>query len=429
MSQTICFIPFHPSHLRKNRLLLRQLAELGCRIDVVCVDEIYPSSCATRAQLESEGYNFERLDAAGFRSTRHWILHRFGSRHLRGNVRRLIREMAPALLLLCADNDLPARIFVRVAEELQIPSVLLVDGLALGRNPRYRLAPLPRLKVLLATLVHRMLRVGGLRGTSGVDRILVMNETSREEIIRHGVDHRRVAVVGSPEYDELARIERELDAIEVNRRTRDRLGLIEGRPVVLFAHQSLFLPRREEEAFIRELMNGVRACDGILIVKFHPRSGEDLEDWRAWAAREGFVPDQVVFLRDWSSSIEAVRMSAACVTVYSTVAVEALVLGTPLVLIQYLNTESVLPYAEKYGAAIAVRSPNELRDAIVRAVTDEGTRAALRQNAQTALVSELGGFDDRSLERSCGEILGLLGHPESGGPQLEAGRGKRPVGR
>jgi glycosyltransferase involved in cell wall biosynthesis len=315
---------------------------------------------------------------------------------------------------------------VRVAKELGIPSILLVDGLAVGRNPLYRLGLLPRLKVSLATSVYRMLNVGGLRGTSGVERVLVMNEASREEIIRHGVDDRRVKVVGSPEYDDLARKERDVDAPERNRRLRARLGITEGRPVVLFAHQSLFLPRREEQEFIRQLMHAVRACDGVLLVKFHPRCKENPADWRAWAEQEGFTATEVVFVRDWSPSIEVVRLSSACVTVYSTVALEALVLGTPLILIQYLNTESILPYGEKYGAAIAVRSPTEFRDAIVRAVTDAETRATLRRNAQVALVSELGGFNGRSLERSSEAVLDLLRRTDSDNSGLRSERGGYP---
>ena len=428
MRQTICFVPFHPAHLRKNRLLLRHLGEMDGQIDVICVDELYPRAYATRDQLESAGYAFSVLDGGGFHSTRHWMLHVLWRRKLARNVRRLLREIEPALLIVCADNDLPAKAIVRVAKELGVPAILIVDGLAVGRNPHYRLKLLPRLRVFIATSVLKMFDVRGLRGTSGVERVLVMNEGSRDETIRHGVEKSRVWVVGSPEYDDLARKERDVCAPDRNRRLRASLGIGEDRPVVLFAHQSLFLPRTEEQALIRQMMHAVRGCDGVLLVKFHPGCDENPRDWQLWARQEGFAGHEAVFVRDWSPSIEAVRLSAACVTVYSTVALEALVLDTPLILIQYLNSESLLPYGEKYGAAIAVGSPAELRDAIVRTVTDADTRARLRRNAQMALVSELGGFDGRSLERSSEAILDLLRRTSSDSLGLKSDRGECPSG-
>lgn len=421
MKPKIFFVPFHPSHLRKNRLLLRHLNERDCQIDAICVDELYSPAYATRKWLKAEGYAFRVLRGGGFRSTRHWIFHVFQRRELTRNIRLLFREVGATLLLICADNDLPAKTFVRVAKELGIPTILIFDGLEPGRNSRYRLTLLPRLKACIAEWVFKRLNVGGLRGTSGVDRILVMNEGSREQLVEYGVDRSRVLVVGSPEYEALATGEGNLCGPDENPQLRATLGIEENRPIVLFAHQSLFLPKSEERALIRQMLLAVRDCEGTLLVKLHPRSDEDPDEWGAWARLAGFTEHESIFIRDWSPSIDTVRQSAACVTVYSTMAVEVLILGVPLILIQYLNTESVLPFGQKYGAALSVWGPEELRDAIVRAVTDDDTRARLRKNGPMALVSELGGFDGRSLERSSEAIFELLRRTRSPGLESEAG--------
>lgn len=395
---------------------------------MVCVDKLYPEEYATRKHLEAEGYTFRLLSDSGFHSTHHWFLHLFHRSSLIRNVRKLLQEIRPDLLIACTDSDLPARTVIRVANELAIPNLLIVDGLAVGGNPNYRLKLLPRLKISIASSLIKLLNVRGRRGTSGVERILVMNEDSREEIIGHGVDARRVLVVGSPEYDEVARTEKNDCAEEKNRQLRIDLGIGASQPVILFAHQSLFLPKLQEQDMIREMMHAARACDGILLIKFHPRCGENPSQWKAWARQEGFTETEAVFLRDWSPSIDAVRMSAACITVYSTVALEALVLGTPLILINYLNTTSILPYAEKYGAAIAAASPLELREAIVRAVSDVHTRVRLQRNGMKALISELGGHDGRSLERTAQAVLELIRNSGSQHSGSMSERSQRPSG-
>ena len=58
MRHTICFVPFHASHLRKNRLLLRHLIRLDCEIKVLCIDALYPQAYATREQVKSLGAKF-----------------------------------------------------------------------------------------------------------------------------------------------------------------------------------------------------------------------------------------------------------------------------------------------------------------------------------------------------------------------------------
>ena len=101
-------------------------------------------------------------------------------------------------------------------------------------------------------------------------------------------------------------------------------------------------------------------------------------------------------------------MSHACVTAYSTVALEAMLSRKPLILIQYLDVPVLLTYGEKYGAALEAFSPEELEAHVVAAMTDEAVRTRLVESARTCLDEELHGLDGRSTDRMADEIMTLI---------------------
>jgi glycosyltransferase involved in cell wall biosynthesis len=96
------------------------------------------------------------------------------------------------------------------------------------------------------------------------------------------------------------------------------------------------------------------------------------------------------------------------VTIFSTVALEAMICGKPLVAIHYGATPSTLPYGQEYGAAYDVHSGRQLEKAIAEILTDEGTRRRLVEAIGPVLDNELFGLDGRSTERMESEIMELV---------------------
>jgi hypothetical protein len=151
-----------------------------------------------------------------------------------------------------------------------------------------------------------------------------------------------------------------------------------------------------------------------LLVKLHPRGDQFPQNWRDWAQREHISPQEAVFVREGCTTVEILQASAACVTAFSTVALEAFVCNCPLVLIQYLDVEFSLPYGRQYGAALDANSPGELADAIVTAVSDEPTRRKLARGRQLAIQGELLGLDGQSSRRIVDAIVQTIEQKQRG---------------
>jgi len=397
----IWFVPSNSSHVGKFRLLMQALRGRGDDVRLIDVDAALPATLAARSQIEAAGFPHERMPASRFDPDAHWLRQIAQRRHLERSFTSVLERIQADVLVFGFDSFVSGRTFVRVAKAMGFATILIPDGLVVPGNDRYDPGFLAAARDALADAWQRAFRAGGARGLSGVDGILVMNPMGRDTLIGLGVPAANIHVVGSPEYDDLAARLRAAVDRDVVQIVRHRLGLSGERPVILFAHQVLDGTERE---MIRAMVMGVRRCGAVLLVKFHPRGRQRPEEWRAWADQEGFGSDDLRFASSECTSIEALLVSSACVTAYSTVALEAFVCDRPLVLIHFANVPYDLPYGRKYGAAIDAHSPRELEAALVAVLTDTETRRTLHAGRERAMDGELGGLDGRSAVRMIAAI-------------------------
>jgi hypothetical protein len=407
MPHTIWFVPTNSSHVAKLKAMMDELATRGHQVRLLCPDAVQEALFDSRESVERAGYPYEVLPAGGFPGESHWsrkVIHR---RKLDRVVRGFLDSHPADALVFGEDLGAVSRAFIRAARPRCIATVMVPDGLVLPPNPAYRRSLWRRLRGVLSLLFQRTLGVGGVRGTSDADLVLVMSEIGRRAFAQMGIAAERIRVVGSCEYDALAKSSGGPLSAAEEQALRGRLGLAHGRPVIFFAHQ--VVPTREEtQAFVRMMISAARRCGGTLLVKFHPR-GEDRPDaWRRWAGGEGYGNEDVVFARTECTTIDAVRLCAVCVTYFSTTVLEAFVWRTPVVLIQCVNAWFRLTYGSDYGAAIDVMRPEDLEPAIVSAATDPAVREQLGCGAEAALRKELFGLDGRSAERMADSVIDLI---------------------
>lgn len=401
MSLRIWFVPSNGSHLGKFRPLMDALRDRGDDVGLLDVDAAHPAILAARPQIEASGYKHVSLPTSAYDPDAHWLRQAAQRAHLERAFSGLLDGIQADALIFGYDSFVSGRTFIRVARARRIATVLIPDGLVVAANESYRRPALVRAKHLIGDTLQQRLQAGGRRGLSGVDRILVINAMGRNVLVGHGVPADVVAVVGSPEYDALAARRAAGREPRSASRLRRRLGLPEERPVVFFAHQTL---DGTDRSLVRAMLRGTRRCGAVLLTKLHPRGEEKPETWRSWAGSEGIPPSEAAFVGGECSTIEALEMSAACITAYSTVSLEAFICGCPLVLIQYVNVPYALPYGRLYGAALDARGPEELERHIVAVVQDAEVRSRLEEGRRKALLGELGGLDGKSVERSIAAI-------------------------
>ena len=408
MAWKVWFVPAQPNHVAKFQPVMDELRRRDCEIRVLCVDEAISKPKHIRHMLKDVGWDFEMLRCDRFVVTGRWPIDFIQKAKLRRCVRRWMASRDVDLLVLGTDSPIVTREIVKEAQCQHVPRVYVHDGICGGRNPRRNPGLLLRVRQFLSIRFKKTFDMRSPRGPRSADIFFLMDRSSIQTMLKQGVPRSRLKVAGSPQLDALVRAADRPVPEEELQRIRDKVGAGPDRPILLYAHQHIVYPRATTEELIRRMVAGLRRCNGTLLVKFHPSSGERVPEWQAWARAEGFDPEEVVFALAGLLSPEAVRVCHTCVTAYSTVALEAMIAHKPVILMQYLPVPHFINWGETYGAAYDVFSHEELQQAVFEVMVDPDVRRRLLRNADECLRQEFGGLDGKSTERMGNYLLDLM---------------------
>jgi CDP-glycerol glycerophosphotransferase (TagB/SpsB family) len=234
------------------------------------------------------------------------------------------------------------------------------------------------------------------------DRTAVFGEAARRFLIEHGgYDVGSLVVTGSPKFDELLRAADGFDRDAL----RARLGVAPQEKLLLVASRFRGIRRTHQSigSAFPGLLRAARALPGVkLVVKPHPAESPDLY---ATAMREAAAQNaRVVPTR--SDLVELLHAADALVTVESLAAVEALVLGRPVVV---LNMPTNLAEMVEQGMAVGVPEGGDPADAL-RGVLFDAELAAGLAAARARYLSDVAcGVDGRASERILALIRELAG--------------------
>ena len=407
MPLNVWFTPTNPAHMGKFMPLMRCLRERGDQPTLFSVGAVPLAA----SECESADFRFLQLPPCGFKGSRNHFRSALG-------LGRLARAMETTLVqhrheidvvVLGGDTWVFSRTLIRTARRLGIPTVLLVDGLQLPPNPCYRLSLWRRIKSTLGSWIDLLVGSIGPRGSGGSDLILVIDEMSRQLLIEEGIKPARLRVVGSPAFDQMASRARPLTPDE-ERDWRHRLGIPQHRSVIAFMQQPVFDPPTVQHELLTSMIQACRACEAMLVVKFHPRSRENTADWRRWANEQGFGDSSVAFFTSECTAEDLARIAGACVTVFSTAVMDAFIYGKPVVIIRYLNVPYELRYGSQYAAAIDVHSPADFQQAFAAALHDDQVRDRLQRQVRFVLDKYFFGLDGRSADRVRNALMEIVQH-------------------
>jgi hypothetical protein len=149
MSLNIWFVPSNTNHIAKTIPLLQRMREVGHDVKLICLDNLLDPLNHTFEQIKKLDFQYEKIPAGSFRSDCSLILnftritrslyHALQVRKLPAVFRSFLedRRQRPDALIFGSDTDSLERSFVRTAQSLGIPSILVADGIFLPNNPRY----------------------------------------------------------------------------------------------------------------------------------------------------------------------------------------------------------------------------------------------------------------------------------------------------
>ena len=206
-------------------------------------------------------------------------------------------------------------------------------------------------------------RNAGDRGFPLPDRTLLFDEYAAAHLTRAGrFPASAVVVTGSASFDELAAAVRALGADDVQRLRREA-GAEPSQALVVFAAKE-----REARTALPALVDAVKDMpDVLLAIKPHPAETASVYD----AATAG-VPN-VRVLAAGTALPPLLGAARGIVTVNSTVAIDALALGVPALVIGLPN--NLTPFVEA-GAMLGAGSSAEIRGALSRLLYDQEFRSS-----------------------------------------------------
>jgi hypothetical protein len=283
---------------------------------------------------------------------------------------RVIESVRPALVCLYAESSGWGRAAVAACREAGVPTLAIQHGILYPKYYSYRHGP-------------------GERGCPLPDRTALFGESARRLLLELGhYPPESLVLTGSPKFDDLiaAAAGRDRGAL------RRGLGVGEGERLVVVASRHRAI--RETHASIGPVLPGlVRAIESLpatrCLVKPHPaEAAADYDADLAGAARIQVLPK--------SDLVELLQAADLLVTVESLSAVEALVLGLPVVV---LNQPNHLRELVDRGVALGVGAGEDPRPALEAALFDAPTRERLATARGRYLDEVALGVDGRATAR------------------------------
>jgi hypothetical protein len=199
----------------------------------------------------------------------------------------------------------------------------------------------------------------------------------------------RIEVTGQPRYDDLIKKKEVFD----KKRICIDWGIDPTKRIVLIGSQT-FHVAGNKESFCRSIILALKDNPQLqIVIKPHP---SEHESWYRRLANE--IGAKLVILPPKSDILKAIFVCDVLVTFYSTVALDAVVLGRPVVTINLTGNPDPIPYARD-GVAIGVYKENDIALAIKEVLENPTIRRRLELAREGYLKEHLYRLDGNATKR------------------------------
>jgi len=243
-----------------------------------------------------------------------------------------------------------------------------------------------------------------LRGHDDIntDKFAAWGPMHKERYIAWGNPPDKLEVTGSITFDKL--YNRKTDP-DVKVKMCQKLGLDANKKIFMIATRtnwpaywtSAFRDADSETTMFREVLKALElCCEEQLVVKVHPGEIRDGMYQNALAdvnpKRNHVVITKDVDLHDLIDASDMVIISS------STVALEAMILGKPVIIVNLTRREDLIPYAGS-GAALGVYNAEDIAPAIQRVLSNPSLNEELAENRAKFIHDYAYKIDGKAIER------------------------------
>jgi len=228
------------------------------------------------------------------------------------------------------------------------------------------------------------------------DCFAAWGDFTKEFLVKNGINPKHIVVTGGPVFDKTVSLKPDKQRIYTDLEIGPEIEKI-----IIFTMQGRgvgYCPTADEiEAGIIETMRAASQYQNVLLL-FQAHPGQKLEEIRNIAKKVGNSTARVIRYYDTESLI---AVSDGVITFFSTTAIDALILGKPLLLINLSDDREFLPFVPM-GAAFGAYTKEEIMPAFKRLFENPEELKGGREKAISYVVYKT---DRKSLER----VLNLIG--------------------
>jgi UDP-N-acetylglucosamine 2-epimerase len=227
----------------------------------------------------------------------------------------------------------------------------------------------------------------------------VVGDYARKMLQPTAADHTRFGLTGHSLYDDLAE---SADASELR---AELIGAREHVVTVTTQPIEVRLCESEQRWWLTALAEACERLNAMMVIKPHPQDDEMLSRYRRMSER---MPGVRLMPHGEAPLKEIIAASDLLVTRFSTTAIEAALIGVPVMTVNLSGGPDQYPYTEE-GAAMGVSDYDEIAPTLRRLLTDTGARNRILDSQNVFLDRHVGPRDGGATRRIA-ETIAELAH-------------------
>jgi len=182
---------------------------------------------------------------------------------------------------------------------------------------------------------------------------LVQGEYERRLLLKMGYPKKAIRVTGQPRYDFLAYS----DDIFNRDKIIEEYGLPRNRRFIIWTTQTHGLSKRENIKNVQEILRAMKVLKDKyhLIIKLHPGENQKAPLYKKYFGDKDFA----TIIDGKANTYELIYISDALITKHSTTGIEAIAMGKPILLTEFIKSVDLSLYTD-YGFDYILRSYRDL---------------------------------------------------------------------
>lgn len=280
---------------------------------------------------------------------------------------RIVDVEKPDIIVTTGDRSDFVKIILSIGRNMGIPTLIVQHG-AVEDHPVY--------------------------GPIYADKMAVTGEAMKNVLIKRGVDPEQLVITGQPRYDNLFK-----KSFNKEKLLRE-LGISADKKIIVLTTQPV--SNEENELLLSAVTAAMKELpEAELIIKLHP------DEKHKWYQRViNNLNCKAVIVKD-TDIFELLNACEVMITLYSTTALEAMILDKPVITINLMNMPERMPYAES-GAAIGVYRAEDIAPAVKRAMYDEETKKKLEAGRKKFVYEQAYLVDGKASRRVADLIIKMI---------------------